>query len=154
MLELTDIGSYYAYRELMKYIDGVEPPDLNSNAFTFYTETKRNGELLEGLGFGGKGIYEDSVSMMINGTAKYLVNHSGDTDIAKSFMTEKPNSSLPVAVVVRDGQSDDVLRLMAESFSVMYVLEKGESAINDDVIEKLAPDYLIYLYSESNLYVQ
>ena len=151
---ITDIGSYYAYRELMKYIDGVEPPDLNSNAFTFYTETKRNGELLEGLGFGGKGIYEDSVSMMINGTAKYLFNHSGDTDIAKSFMTEKPNSSLPVAVVVRDGQSDDVLRLMAESFSVMYVLEKGESAINDDVIEKLAPDYLIYLYSESNLYVQ
>lgn len=151
---ITDMAGYYIYRELMKHVEGAAKHDLTSDIFTLSTKVSAGGGLLSGLGFGNKGIVESLEVLSVNGKAKYSCNHSGDFNIEKSFVTEQSDRSLPVAVVVRDGQSDKVIEMMAESFSTMYVLEKGDYDINGDIIEKIAPDYLIYLCSESSVFSQ
>ena len=66
-------------------------------------------------------------------------------------MSYNYKAGLPTAVVIRGDGCDMMLELMAEHFSVMYVLAEGDEDVPEQVLKTISPDYVINLCPEGNI---
>lgn len=154
---ITDMGNYYMYSELMNVLStntaSLKPYSLDSAKYTLIRQKAVKGELLERLGMWLGDVTETAVKITVNDKVDYYQD-SDRFDITKQFVTYNDNlgENLPVAIVVRDGNTDKMLELMAEHFSVMYVLDKGATEIPPEVLDSISPDYVIYLTPEVNIF--
>ena len=154
---ITDMGNYYMYFELMNALSRefifFKPNSIDSAKYTLVRQKAIKGELLEYVGTWSGDVTETAVKITVNDKVDYY-QELDKFDITKQFVTynDDAGEELPVAIVVRDGNTDKMLELMAEHFSVMYVLDKGATEIPTKVLDSISPDYVIYLTPEVNIF--
>lgn len=148
----TDHGAYIGYRSLMNYIStrfpSVEPFALTD--YTPVTQTVTGGELAVRLGFEADQITENTVHLMpLNDRVSYEQSGTDNFDLKGAFATMVLDSTLPVAIVLRDEAGTEMLESMASHFRVMIVMPEGETEIDDQTLMLFDPDYVIRLSSEN-----
>lgn len=155
--KLTDTGSYYLYRELMTRISkeypSAAPHPIDSGSYILTRRRMGAGELAEELGFTSRMLSETAVTIDVKGSFEFDHNYSGKIDMMGEFVTYKNDADLPSALVIRDGDSDKIVEMMADNFSMMYVLEKGATEIPEYVnLENF--DYVIVIASEIDIDIE
>ena len=151
---LTDTGNYYLYRELMTVISGdfsaAAPNPLDSGKFIKTRNKVGMGELASALGFKKLTVNENAVKINVDYDVEYEQYGTASFDISKAFISHNDNYRLPTAVVVRSGDCDKMVEMMAEHFSVMYVFEKGETEVPEYILSE-GVDYVIVLTPEADV---
>jgi hypothetical protein len=66
-----------------------------------------------------------------------------------AFTTMVADSTLPIAIVIRDHLGTEMLESMAQHFRLMIVLPEGETEISDEMMLLFEPDYVIRLADEA-----
>ncbi len=148
---ITDLASYYMYYSLMGSIAEDFPAVVpcERKDIVLKNTVFSDGDLSEALGFEAGSIKENVARIEVDAD-EYI--HKGENfDMANKFVSYNYVAGLPSAVVVRGEGCDRMLELMAEHFSVMYVLAEGDSDIPEQVLKTVAPDYIIYLCPEGNI---
>jgi hypothetical protein len=151
---ITDTASYYLYRDIMIRVADrfhyAAPHALESERYSTVNRKLGAGTLAKALGFSNATFNESADRISVNGRFEYVVGEGEVFDFAKAFTTVHENYDLPTAVVVRDGNCDKLVEMLADNFSSMYVLEKGVTEIPDGILEA-GVDYVIVLAPEGNI---
>ena len=146
------------YREIMQTLSSADPSlrpnELDCPSYTIERGNKTLGEHAAKLGFTIYTFGETSLKISVDGRFEYHFEND-TTDFSGAFMTLNENESLPVAVVIRDsdGDADKTIELLAEHFSLMYVLAEGDTDLPVDVLSD-GVDYVIFLTSENKINIQ
>lgn len=150
---LTDFGSYFIYSDIMKNVSTdfphAKPYELDGGHYTLLRKKVSSGDLSSLLGFISPAVNETADGIITEGNYNTIFSDE-KKDYSGGFVTVKNNASLPTAVVVRSGDSDKIVELMAEHFSIMHVLPKGVTEIPENILEN-GIDYVIVLASEMDL---
>lgn len=151
---LTDYASYYLYREIMLTVTDrfyyAAPNSIKSERYSITSKGHGAGVLAEMLGFNDSRLNETADRITVKGRFEYVVEDGGELDFDGEFSTVHRNYDLPTAVVIRDGDCDKLVEMLADNFSTMYVLEKGSVEIPSYILER-GVDYVIVLAPESNI---
>ncbi|MGI6167381.1 MAG: alginate O-acetyltransferase AlgX-related protein [Eubacteriales bacterium] len=153
----TDFGAYIGYNSLANRIaekfEGVKV--IKPNSFSYTTEETIGGELVTRLGIDGAVISESYLAMTPNPEiykgVQYAYSGEGGFDIRRAFITYGSDSSLPVAVIMRDAYGTEMLENLAVHFSKMIVLAEGQFSIGDELIAGQKPDYIITIRCNGEL---
>ena len=150
---LTDTASYYLYRNIMLTVADrfyyAAPHALDSDRYALSRRSLGAGVFAEAIGFDSTELNESAVRIKVKGRYEY-VSDGGSLDFAGAFSTVHENGDLPTAVIVRDGDCDKIVEMLADNFSTMYVLPKGVTEIPDGILES-GVDYVIVLAPEQNI---
>ena len=149
--KITDVGSYYIYRDVIAKISR-DYTNVNPNPLESYSIKRQRigmGTLATLLGFQNHSVNEIADRITVSGDFR-TIYETEDKDESKAYYTYKMDYSLPNAVVIRSGDCDKVIELMAEHFRQMYVLPEGETQIPDYILQN-GVDYVIVLASEMDI---
>lgn len=148
----TDYGAYVGYRALISHIRQ-DFPQLNIAPLSDYrrvTQMTAGGELSTMLGFDPSTISETYVNLQLaTPEVSYFLNDDETADLSDSFTTMVADSTLPVAIVLRDSAGTEMLESMSKHFRVMIVLPEGETEISDQLLVLFEPDYVIRIAGET-----
>lgn len=151
----TGFGAYVGYHSLISKIserfDSVKVHELID--FAAATEQNVGGELVARLGLDGAVISERYLTLQrsFQPQARFEHSGSGHLDLTQAFISYTDDSSLPVAIVVRDEYGTEMLENIAEHFSKMIVLRENELTISDELIAEIKPDYIINIHCNGEL---
>ncbi len=151
----TGFGAYVGYHSLISRIsekfESVKVHELMD--FAAITEQNVGGELVTRLGLDGAVISENYLTLQRSFQPQARFEHSGDNafDITQAFISYTDDSSLPVAIVMRDEFGTEMLENIAEHFSKMIVLREGDFAVGDELIAEIKPDYIINIRCNGEL---
>ena len=150
---VTDLGSYYIYREIINRIaedhPAVKPYELDHYQIEKYTF--ECGAMGEALGFDPSEVLESSYRINVESQAEYVQSYLDEFDATRRYVTHNYKTGLPSAIIIRDAGMEKVLELMADHFSTMYVLDVGSDDISESVLSIVYPDYIIYLTNETSI---
>lgn len=150
---ITDLASYYMYRELIDRIaedfGAVVPKDKES--FSSIVYKTGSGTHALALGFENYRLIEKTDSLVVRSSAEYFQGGSTDVDKTKEYTVRNYIDELPRAIIVRDGVGTKLLDMLADHFETMYVMAEGETEIPDSVLRAVDPDYIIYLCDEESI---
>lgn len=143
---LTGFGSYVVYHSLTSYVSGrfqnVKVHELMD--FSAGSELNVGGELVSRLGLDAAVISESVLTLNREFELHARFEQSNDTlDKTMAFISYTDDSTLPVAIVLRDAYGTEMLETLAEHFSKMIVLREGEYTVSDELIAEIKPDYII-----------
>ncbi len=153
----TDFGAYIGYNSLASRIAEkfTDVKVINPNSFGYTTKETIGGELVSRLGIDGAVISESYLEMTpspeIYKGVQYAYSGEGGFDIKRAFITYGSDSSLPVAVIMRDAYGTEMLENLAMHFSKMIVLAEGQFSVGDELIAGQKPDYIITIRCNGEL---
>ena len=151
----TGFGAYVGYHSLISKVsekfESVQVHELMD--FSAITEQNVGGELVTRLGLDGAVISENYLTLQRSFQPQARFEHSGDSafDITQAFISYTDDSTLPVAIVMRDEFGTEMLENIAEHFSKMIVLREGDFAVGDELISEIRPDYIINIRCNGEL---
>ena len=148
----TDYGAYIGYRSLITRVEQ-DYPQIEFSALSDYTritQVTAGGELATLLGFEEGEITETLSHLhLYNPKVSYEQRGNSEVDMTGAFTTMVADSTLPIAIVIRDSLGTEMLESMAQHFRLMIVLPEGETEISDDMMLLFEPDYVIRLADEA-----
>ncbi len=154
----NELGAYYAYSEIMKYVSEKFPaaaPDP-LGAFNVYTADADGGDLANFLGVDLSAVKEHGVYVRAkNGLQSGIVkDHS--MNFANAWFSDMHEfrigkEGLPSMIMYRDSFSTNLMSFLAEKFSYSRFAPMWEYPEELDLYEEIKPDYIIYEFVERNL---
>jgi hypothetical protein len=153
----TNFGAYVGYNSLASKIsEKFESVKVFSpNSFSYTPKETIGGELVTRLGIDGAVISEPYLEMKLSPEfsegVHYAYSGDGGFDIRRAFISYGGDSSLPVAVIMRDAFGTEMLENLAVHFSKMIVLAEGQFSVGDELIAGQQPDYIITIRSNGEI---
>jgi hypothetical protein len=128
---------------------------FSPNSFSYTPKETIGGELVTRLGIDGAVISEPYLEMKLSPEfsegVHYAYSGDGGFDIRRAFISYGGDSSLPVAVIMRDAFGTEMLENLAVHFSKMIVLAEGQFSVGDELIAGQQPDYIITIRSNGEI---
>ncbi len=155
----TELGAYYGYRAIMNNVSAAFPsaaPYAPEELKITYG-VNNGGDMAEFLGI-EKRITENVPHLSVAGRSMLVSRYDKPDTINRpeatgDFTTKARGASLPVAYMLRDSYSMQMIPLIGEHFSTLYYEEMWNYEIDFDALEELKPDYVIYVIAERNINV-
>ncbi len=147
----TETGAYFGYRAIVEAVGGT-PYSLNS--FKQKTAVASAGDLAS---FAGLDSLTENVRFL---SPLYKPRAVGippkpdtiDRTLYSGELTSAvDDDSLPKAVMIRDSYSANLFPFISEHFSFLYCQSMWQYEPDYEMIERYAPDYVIYVICERNL---
>lgn len=152
----TDIGAFFGYTAILDEVakDHPSAAPYPLSAFERVDMLSSGGDLSSFAGLGGLNenvsflmpLYESRASGY---PEKPLTINRPET--AKAFVSHANGEGLPVAYMMRDSYSAQMIPHITEHFSTLYCEEMWKYTPDMDVIAELKPDYVIIVACERNL---
>ncbi len=153
----TEIGAYYGYRaiidEIAKTSPSVKPYELSDFEITYTTD--KGGDLAEFLKIEKRvservphlsPLYKSTII-----TEYYKPDTISRPEQTADFLSKSSDRSLPIAYMIRDSYSMQMIPYIGEHFSKLYYEEMWNYEFDFDVLEELKPDYVIMVCAERNV---
>ena len=152
---LTPLGAFSAYRAIFQQLSDRDPAltPRHRSDYQLNVETCSGGDLIEALGLDGASLTEQMAVLTPNQTTYTRTGLTGGENPAdeEALLYRNQDTSLPVAVVLRDAYGTPLLPYLAEHFSCLYVLEENDFNLTEEFLKEVRPDYIFRLTSEYNL---
>ena len=154
----NELGAYYAYVEIMKYISKKFPaaaPD-SLDKFDVYTKDAAGGDMANFLGVNLNAVTEHGVYVRAKDGLKSGIVKDHSMNFANAWFSDMhefyiEEEGLPTMIMYRDSFSTNLMSFLAEKFSYSRFHTMWEYPEELELYEQIKPDYIIIEYVERGL---